>query len=495
MDDRSRKTSQKRILWWIAGADGEVLADCPKGDQLFVSHLGIALSCAFLFVFLITAIAINVAFPNLDAFAQGWAVLFAALIGTTVFLVDRSFIISDWDWQASLRRDELARADWERPDMPSPLGPSWQSRAFARIRRTTAILFRLVLSVAIGYSIATFLELVIYRDEIRPQIEAQHYRDNKSIYDRIGERQNELAYEIKLARDTRDRLQMRAATAEDQIADTIANPPKGPSQAKVADIDRRIGVLEKEMAAEEAKARTYEENVVAELFGTKVNDGNSGIEGQGRRYQTNIELKKISETRIASIKNQLTSASGAKREALEGIEKEQEAVAAATRSRLAGLREQAQALRTSGAEAQTKYERLIDGRSEQLAAYTADLKRSADFLPISYGIESQFRALRALYETYGNWAEHWMVKALIMLLELTPIIMKIFLSPKTLYAIKLDAKRRERSYEHLNVELSLRQEHLRRKFDAAMDEQMDGRGLDLLRKDNVTPIKEAKGAV
>ena len=87
-----------------------------------------------------------------------------------------------------------------------------------------------------------------------------------------------------------------------------------------------------------------------------------------------------------------------------------------------------------------------------------------------------------------------MIKALIILLELTPIIMKVFLSPKTLYAVRLDAKRRESSYADLDAELTLRQQHLRKKFDAAMDERMDERGLDLLRKDNVTPFVETRGA-
>ena len=169
-------------------------------------------------------------------------------------------------------------------------------------------------------------------------------------------------------------------------------------------------------------------------------------------------------------------------------------MASANAAHAAGLKARADTLHRSFADAQSKHEKLIESRGEALATFTAELKRSPDFLPISYGVASQFRALRAIYNNYGNWVEHLMVKALIVLLELTPIIMKIFLSPKTLYAIKLDAKRRESSYEHLDHELALRQAHLRKKFDAAMDEQMDGRGLELLRKDNVASFKEAKGA-
>ena len=28
-------------LWWVAGADSRILAECPRADQIFVQHLGI----------------------------------------------------------------------------------------------------------------------------------------------------------------------------------------------------------------------------------------------------------------------------------------------------------------------------------------------------------------------------------------------------------------------------------------------------------------------
>ena len=492
--DNAAGRNAGRFLWWVAGADRDILAGCPKGDQLFISHLGIALECAFLFVFFITSIAINVAFPHLSVFAAGWAVLFAALIGTTIFLIDRSFIISDWDWQASVRRDELARAGWETLDSTAQFTLPAPSHAFARVRRSTAIIFRLLLSVAIGYSIASFLELVIYKDEIRVEIEAKHYRDNKAIYDRIGERQHELAYEIDRARENRDRLQTEADKIESEVTQAVANPPKSPSQQAVAEIDVRLAALQDVLRAEELKARTLDENIVAERFGTKLHDGNTGIRGEGRHYQTNVELKRLSDATIAGLRADIARADADRGQALRQIQTEAAQTAAANDRFLAELKGRSDRLGKALSAAQAKYEGLVNGRGEALAAFTAELKTAANFVPISYGVASQFHALRALYAVYGNWAEFIMIKALIILLELTPIIMKVFLSPKTLYAVRLDAKRRESSYADLDAELALRQQHLRKKFDAAIDERMDERGLDLLRKDNVTPFVETRGA-
>jgi hypothetical protein len=53
-----------------------------------------------------------------------------------------------------------------------------------------------------------------------------------------------------------------------------------------------------------------------------------------------------------------------------------------------------------------------------------------------------------------------MVKILIMLIELTPVLQKLFLSPKTLYALKLDSERKQKAYEHLKQTLTWEREEI-----------------------------------
>ena len=144
-------------LWWIAGADARILAQCPRADQVFVQHLGISLIGAFLFVFLITSVSLLIAFPGLTErpIALVFAFSISFLIATMVFLIDRLFIQSDWDWQAAKQRREIARADWEAatPQVKlatraSEFGLLVRARRF--LTRFMVVSFRILLSVAIG---------------------------------------------------------------------------------------------------------------------------------------------------------------------------------------------------------------------------------------------------------------------------------------------------------------------------------------------------------
>ncbi len=87
----------------------------------------------------------------------------------------------------------------------------------------------------------------------------------------------------------------------------------------------------------------------------------------------------------------------------------------------------------------------------------------------------------------------YMIKLLIMMLEMTPVLQKWLLSPTTLYAARLDAIKRSGAYAHFDEELRMRQEHLRRKADAALDEELDGKGIERVRRSNVTALHEGKG--
>src|SRR5262245_55643490 len=207
MDTQRRLAEPK--LWWVAGADSRVLAQCPRADQIFVQQLGISLIGAFVFVFSISAISILVAFPDLagSTVATAFALACALLIAMMVFLIDRLFIQSDWDWQAAQQRNALTRAGWEAAPIQQKLAINGQALTLTfRARRLAVISFRVLLSAAIGLTIASFLELVIYRDELKPLIQRLHYEDNKEIYDEITVLTRRLDEDIAAARGARDRL-------------------------------------------------------------------------------------------------------------------------------------------------------------------------------------------------------------------------------------------------------------------------------------------------
>ena len=158
--------TRKRFLWWVAGADQKILAECPEADQIFVQHLGVSLSIAFFFVLFATSTAVLVAFPNVSNLGTAVSLMMAFLVACSVFLIDRLFIQADWDWQAKKQHDELAAAAWEQNRggddvLNGPPRPSTLGRARSGLARLTVVGGRLALATAIGFTVASFLELVI----------------------------------------------------------------------------------------------------------------------------------------------------------------------------------------------------------------------------------------------------------------------------------------------------------------------------------------------
>lgn len=501
MSIEARADLREPKLWWVAGADARILARCPRADQLVVQHLALSLIGAFLFIFLVTSASMLVAFPDLSASPVGIATAlgFALLVAGMVFLIDRLFIQADWDWQALVQRRALARAAWEKGGLDDKLG------AFARefgprrsallaVRRYTVVFFRILLSMAIALTIASFLELVIYKQEIRITVERLHYEDNRAVYDEIGVRTLRLDSEIAGARGERDRLQQAANEVEAELGRLELAPPPLPSDRSSAQIEGRMADLRGKLADEEAKVRQYNESMIAELRGTRIHPGDTGLQGQGPRYLTLVELRNLSQSTIVGYRTTIADLETQRRAALGNRDAEYEAARTRLERQKSGLRQHLADTSAALAGAQGRLSELEGGREGAIAEFTATLKNRPDFVPISFGIASQIRALRALYWQYGSTFEMIMIKLLIMMLEMTPVLQKVFFSPVTLYAVRLDAARRGASYEHFNEEVRQRQELLKRKADAAWEEELDAQGIERVRRGNVTPLHESRGA-
>lgn len=489
------KRRRAPVLWWIAGADADILAECPRADQIFVQHLGLSLVGAFLFVLIITSVSILVAFPDLSSNLTGklLAPAFALLIAAMVFLIDRLFIQSDWDWQVGTQKRELARAAWETASVEEKLvdkalHSDWRIAQF--LKRCVLIAFRVFLSAAIGLTIASFLELVIYKDEIKTIIQKLHYQENKAIYDEINTRASLLDDEIGKARIERNRLLMLRGGDEAELNRLELLPPPLPSDKAASDIDAQIAELRSKILQEEAKIRQYNEDMIAELRGTFINPWNSGIMGLGPKYQTAHDLKELSETTITGYRSSIETLEAQKKRALANRDSELEKAQKDLNERKATLRAHITDVAGSLSQAQVHLTELENKREPALEEFTATLKSKPSFIPISFGVASQFRALRTLYREYGSTFEMYMIKLLIMLLEMTPVLQKWLMSPTTLYAARLDAVKRSGAYDHFEEELRMREEHLRNKFFAAKGEQLDKESIVRSRRANVTALHE-----
>lgn len=501
MDTRAKPREPK--LWWVAGADADILSKCPRADQLVIQHLALSLIGAFLFIFLVTTASMLVAFPDLSGSAMGIAAVvgFALLIASMVFLIDRLFIQADWEWQALAQRRRLARAAWESAPLDERVSRRLATEFSARrsallsIRRYVVVLFRVILSLAIALTIASFLELVIYRQEIRTVVERLHYEDNKALYDEIAVRTARLDADIANARAERDRLQASAREIEAELGRLELAPPPLPSDASTSRIEARIAALRDKVAAEQLTARQYNESMIAEMRGTRIHPGDTGLQGPGPRYMTLMELRDLAETTIAGHAAAIAELEAERNRIVATQDADYEAARSRNEARKAGLRQHLASTASALAAAGAGLAALEGGRESAIERFAATLHNRPDFVPVSFGIASQIRALRALYWQYGSTFEMIMIKLLIMMIEMTPVLQKVFFSPVTLYAVRLDAARRGASYDHFNEEVRQRQALLKRKADAAWEEELDAQGIERVRRgNNVTPIHESRGA-
>jgi Domain of unknown function (DUF4407) len=489
-----RSPKRRSFLWWIAGADQHVLAECPRADQVFIQHLGISLIGAFVFVFAITAISIQIAFSNLADSILGTLLGFALafLIAAMVFLVDRLFIQSDWDWQASKQKREMAR--WKqrntRNDAPSVKLPElrWGRRAGRFVARIIVISFRILLSVAIGLTIASFLELVIYKGEITSLIQQRDYTRNKLIYREVSQYTDQLDHEIDRARQERNRLATLKARAEDEVSNAALAAPLERHIPSTADIDRQIAALQKKIAVENENTEHYAEVMAAELHGTKLFPGNSGVPGAGARYKAAEALKDASDTTIANYKAQIRALEADKTRVLERGEAEYQKALEHANDQKNALHQHLAEISATFAQAQSRLLKLESTRQPAMNKYVNDLKKKPGFVPIAFGIANQFQALRALYAKSGSTFEMVMIKFLIVMIEMTPVLQKVFFSPPTLYAVKLDAARREGEYEAFSKEERLRRELTQYKLSSTVGEAFDGKGIQQVGRGKVTPL-------
>jgi len=475
------KEHNRRFLWWVAGADQKILSDCPKGDQVFIQHLGISLIVAFFFVWLATSTAVVIAFPNLTPLSYAIAMALALLIAISVFLIDRLFIQADWDWQARSQQEEMAKSAWEKDtEDTEKVLPAFHDTGGRFGRRVSRILYvgaRLLLSAAIGFSVASFLELVIYKDEVAATIERLHYEENAAIYDNIDTRADILDAEIGNAQAERNRLQKEVANLESEIAHFVSSPPRTPSNQRIEEITNQINGFRDQLSAERSENARNAQQMICERYGTEIDERCSGLQGEGVNFYTARDLKALSDARIEEYESEIASLL----EQREQLSAQARLAAAEDEDRhaamLSAMRDQLAATTFSRDAAHSRFNHLSEQRDARLEAFSETLKGSPDFIPISFGAASQFRALSHLYWEYGIFAEQIMIKMLIMLIELTPVLQKILMSPNTLYAVKLDSARKLDGYDHLGAVIAAKREHLRRKFDVAFTDQMDADAL------------------
>ncbi|MFC0242517.1 DUF4407 domain-containing protein [Rhodopseudomonas telluris] len=418
----------QRALGVIAGVDRKTLSTCPASDKLWAAHLGASLCLSFIVVVGVSFHATGYMIANV------WTrLLVSGVIGLTVLMFDRALCQSDWFYQGTL---------WNT----APIQSSSEARQTAW--RFVRVGIRLLMSFGLAWVIAMFLELAIFSGTINEKIEADRIAANQPIYAKIAQ------YEAGLnAEAARRQAGIDALEALHRDALTEVPPLEPALQSRTDDIDQQI----KALVAREADVRAdiaqidrtiqrYIADMNAEEFGLKAAPGNSGRPGAGPRYEFARKQKEAFIAQRAARESEIIQLHQ-KRDDLRTTQAKiaGEAMVVRDQERLA-IKAKADALQARIDAARADLKQFEASK----AADIADFRQKA--LAESYYQDKKDRidplTRIAAYQELKNDPKDgvtmtlfsWMTRLFIIFLEIVPVVAKIFFSPPSVYAAKIQAQ-------------------------------------------------------
>jgi hypothetical protein len=418
----------QRLLWHIAGVDRATLATCPVTDKVWAAHLGFSLVLSF-------TVVLGISFHATGyVIADPWVRLLAAtVVALTVFMFDRALYQSDWFCQGILQRGFGPAGPDDRPDRWRPL------------RRFFRITIRLTISFALAWIIALFLELAIFDDTIGEKIKSDHLVANKPVFDKIE------SYEAQLTREIEERRRNLAQLEELYRRELAVTLPPDPAPVSRSDYERQMKILDgqeqelrRELRQIEAKISAYAEEMNAEQLGQKVSPTNTGRAGAGPRYQFAKQQKEVFEQQRASRESELSQLN-ARREDLSAQQRRLEAEALARRNQdLGSVQSRRADLQSRVDAARTELRALEESRLAKIEEFRRKTLGAAEFQKQKDDPLSRMTAYQRLKNDPTDGATitlfSWMTKLLVIFLEVVPVVAKMFFSPPSVYAARIQAE-------------------------------------------------------
>ncbi|KIZ41479.1 MULTISPECIES: DUF4407 domain-containing protein [Rhodopseudomonas] len=418
----------QRALGLIAGVDRKTLASCPATDKMWATHLGFSLCLSFVVV-----LGVSFHATGYMIVGVGTRLLVSVVIALTVLMFDRALCQSDWFYQGTLWNNATKQTGAEARQS------AWR---FVRIA------VRLSMSFGLAWVIAMFLELAIFSGTINEKIEADRVAANAPIYQKIQQYQSQLDAES-------DRRQANIAALEQLHRDAVTSDAAAePSTLTRSDeIEQQIKALGAREAAIRDDIRDidgtiqrYVGDMHAEEFGLKVRPGNSGRPGAGMRYEYAKKQKESFEAQRAAREAEIAQLH-AKRDELRGAQAQIAAQALASRDRERDVIQRKRDALQAQIDAARADLRQFDATK---AASVAEFRSKA--LSESYYQEKKDRVdpltRMAAYQELKNDPKDgatmalfsWMTRFFIIFLEIVPVVAKIFFSPPSVYAAKIQAQ-------------------------------------------------------
>jgi hypothetical protein len=419
----------RRTLHQLAGIDQATLATCPATDKMWATHLGLSLLLSFTVVLGITYHAIGY------VISDPWMRLPVALVvALTVFMFDRALYQSDWFSQGLL---------W--PSVPEGQGRD----GWASIRRLLRITIRLAMSFGLAWVIAVFLELAIFSDTISDKIKRDHVAVNQPVYAKIEQYQSLLATEIEERRKNLAALEelFRRELAADPAPVLQAHedePQIRVLEDQIAGLNQQQQDLRREMRQVEEKIGGYAQEMNAEKLGQRIDPNNSGRAGEGPRFQFARGQKEVLEGRRSAMQDEIASLLSAREDLRAQQRRLAEQGAARRGDNWAALKKKRDALHAQMEAARAGVRELQEGRLAKIEAFRRAALASSDFQKQKDDPLSRMTAYQSLKNDPKDGDTiilfSWMTKFLVIFLEIVPVVAKMFFSPPSVYAAKVQAQ-------------------------------------------------------
>jgi hypothetical protein len=412
----------RRLLCKIAGVDPGALEECPRTDSIWAAQLGLSLVLNFLLVFGLTLYSVGYFLPELPT-----RVLVALVVAAVLVMFDRALFQFDWFTIALLQ--EVQELNPHRAtrfqDFLAIARPFWR------------LALRLMISLAIAYTLSVFVELAAFDSAIRERLTAENYVENTAyraqlaVFDRgLDQQRAALTKRIGLLEDEIEAVQKGRAHAEQDDYDLL--------RRSAAEARTRITGLEETVAANEKRIRDLDEDIYSERYGLKdkpYRTGKPGCEPGGVCYdmvltvkglhEANATLRKDSEELRARIQELDDKASDA-------LQRRN----ASDRGLIASRHQEIEKLQAEAGALESRKPVLV-------SAYEAELRRDGTYRPL---LDDPMIRIRVLDELRRDPVKgpaitsmSLLIRAFIAFLELAPVLAKIFFAPPTVYSARIRA--------------------------------------------------------
>lgn len=435
----------QRLFSFIAGVDYKTMSTCPTTDRMWASHLGFSLCLSFTVVFGVSFYATGYMIDS--SMIRG---LIAFVVALTVLMFDRALCQSDWFYQgvSENRNSEIQTHDEVRVS----------GSRFLRIGA------RFGISLGFAWVIAMFMELAIFSDTINEKIERDRIANNKPIFDKIEQYESQLLTEIERSRAYVADLELalRNAAAEVPSTDLAAAAGSEENIQQVKRITAREEELRTEIAQLDQSVHRYTEEMNAEEFGQKLFPTNTGRVGIGTRYEFAKRQKEAYEAQLSSRQAELAQLL-AKRDEIRKSESSLLVSNLALREQeLAMIQAKRESLQANLDKARTTLKQLEVEKAVRIKDFQAKVFAESYFLSKKDYADPLRRI--AAYQDLKNDPKDgpiitlfsWMTRFFIIFLEIVPVVAKIFFSPPSVYAAKVQAQiKRERRHAQLVADAPL----------------------------------------